>query len=322
MEKPTNSTFKHYLPFWSGQIVSTLGSSIVQFVIIWWITLQTQSGMYLSLAALVGLVPMIVLSPIVGVFVDRWNRKLLIAVADFAQAVATLALIGLFWANAASIWIVLSLLAARGICQAFHTPTVLAVTPSMVPQEKLSRINGLSFFFSGAINLIGPVLAALFLEVWSINQILWVDVATFVVAIIPLLAVKIPSVATVAGSTKISFKREFAEGLKHIKSHRGLLPLFFLAMILNLLITPLTTLLPYFIKFDHLGGATDLALVEAMIEGGTPTALTSRMATPSKPVSIAMVQMALMLRQPAIRTEYSTPPGTRLREVRDLATIR
>lgn len=268
MQQPTNNTFKHYLTFWSGQIVSTLGSSIVQFVIIWWITLQTQSGMYLSLAALVGLVPMIVLSPVVGVLADRWNRKLLIAGADFAQALATIALIIIFWAGAASIWVVLVLLAARGICQAFHTPTVLAVTPSMVPQEKLGRINGLSFFFTGAINLVGPVLAAVFLEIWSINQILWIDVATFVVAIIPLLAVKIPSVAPAASSVKTSFRKEFAEGLKHIKSHRGLLPLFLLAMILNLLITPLTTLLPYFIKFDHLGAASDLALVEAMVEAG------------------------------------------------------
>jgi MFS transporter, DHA3 family, macrolide efflux protein len=268
MQQPTNSTFKHYLTFWSGQIASTLGSSIVQFVIIWWITLQTQSGLYLSLAALVGLVPMIVLSPVVGVLADRWNRKLLIAGADFAQALATIALIIFFWAGLASIWVVLALLAARGICQAFHTPTVLAVTPSMVPPEKLGRINGLSFFFTGAINLVGPVLAALFLEVWSINQILWIDVATFAVAIIPLLAVKIPSVAPAASSVKSSFRKEFAEGLKHIKSHHGLLPLFFLAMILNLLITPLTTLLPYFVKFDHLGAASDLALVEAMVEVG------------------------------------------------------
>lgn len=268
MENPTNTTFKQYLFFWSGQIASTLGSSVVQFVIIWWITLKTQSGIYLSLAALVGLVPMILLSPFVGVLVDRWNRKFLIASADFSQALATLALIFLFWVEAATIWNVLALLTVRGICQAFHTPTVLAVTPSMVPIKKLSRINGLNFFFSGAVNLIGPVLAALLLEAWSINQILWIDVTTFVVAIIPIIAIKIPSVTKGTTEESFSFKKGFLEGLRQIKNHRGLLPLFFLAMILNLLITPLTTLLPYFIKFDHLGGAPDLALVEAMFEGG------------------------------------------------------
>ena len=98
------------------------------------------------------------------------------------------------------------------------------------------------------------------LEVWSINQILWIDVVTFVVAIIPLLAVRIPSVAKTTTEEGFGFKKGFTEGLRHIKNHRGLLPLFLLAMILNLLITPLTTLLPYFIKFDHLGGAPDLAL--------------------------------------------------------------
>jgi DHA3 family macrolide efflux protein-like MFS transporter len=268
MEKPTYSTFRRYLVFWSGQIASTLGSSIVQFVIIWWITLQTRSGLYLSLAALVGLVPTILLSPFVGVLVDRWNRKLLIAMADFSQALATVVLIFLFWAGLASIGNVLLLLAIRGVCQAFHTPTTLAVTPSMVPAEKLSRINGLNFFFSGTVNLIGPVLAALLLEIWSINQILWIDVVTFVLAIVPLLAIKIPSVTKTPTQDGLSFKKEFMEGLTHIKHHSGMLPLFLLAALLNLLIIPLTTLLPYFIKFDHIGGASDLALVEAMVEGG------------------------------------------------------
>jgi DHA3 family macrolide efflux protein-like MFS transporter len=267
MEKPTDNTFRSYLFFFGGQVASTLGSSVVQFVIIWWITLQTQSGAYLALASFVGLVPTILLSPLVGVLVDRWNRKALIALADFSQAIATVALIILFWAGAASIPNVFVILAVRGLCQAVHSPTVLAVTPSMVPQEKLGRINGLSFFFTGAVNLAGPILAALLLAVGSIEQILWIDIVTFAAAIIPVLAVKIPS-ATAATQKGASFKESFKEGLSHIRNHKGLLPLFLLAMILNLLVTPLTTLLPYYIRFDHLGGAADLALVEAMIEGG------------------------------------------------------
>jgi DHA3 family macrolide efflux protein-like MFS transporter len=267
MQNPTNKTFHNYLLFWSGQIASTLGSSIVQFAIIWWITLQTQSGIYLSLAAFVGLMPVILLSPFAGVLVDRWNRKALIAVADSAQAIATFALIVLFWLGLASVWGVLVLLAVRGICQAFHSPAVIAVTPSMVTVDKLSRINGLSFFFSGTVNLVGPVLAALLLSFWSINQILWVDIATFAVAIVPLLSIKIPSVAQ-SNTVHPSFKADFKQGFVHIKSHHGFLPLILLSMLLNLLITPLTTLLPYFIKFDHFGSVSDLALIEATFEGG------------------------------------------------------
>ncbi|HSV48998.1 MAG TPA: hypothetical protein VLH35_01670, partial [Candidatus Acidoferrales bacterium] len=102
----------------------------------------------------------------------------------------------------------------------------------------------------------------------SINQILWIDIATFIVALIPLLIVRIPLVTKKATEVNLSFRKGFTQGLSQIKNHQGLLPLFLLALIVNLLITPLTTLLPYFVMFDHLGGAADLALVEALFEGG------------------------------------------------------
>jgi len=104
MENQANQvTFKNYLFFWSGQLASLLGSSIAQFVIIWWITLETGSALYLSLASFLGLAPMVILSPFAGVFVDRWSRRTLIGVVDFLQALATMVLVSLFWLNIALI---------------------------------------------------------------------------------------------------------------------------------------------------------------------------------------------------------------------------
>ena len=91
------ATFRSYLFFWSGQLFSLLGSSIAQFVIIWWITLETESTFYLSIAALLGFAPMVILGPVTGVLADRWSRKKLIGVVDLLQAFATIALIFLFW---------------------------------------------------------------------------------------------------------------------------------------------------------------------------------------------------------------------------------
>jgi DHA3 family macrolide efflux protein-like MFS transporter len=119
-------TFRSYILFWLGQLVSLLGSSIASFVIIWWITLQTESAVYLSIASLVGFAPIVILSPLAGVLADRWNRKGLIATADLLQALTTVALIFLFWSNVVSIWLVLVLLGLRGVFQAFHLPTVSA----------------------------------------------------------------------------------------------------------------------------------------------------------------------------------------------------
>jgi len=146
----------------------------------------------------------------------------------------------------------------------------MAITPSMVPENKLSRVNGLNYLFTGAINLVGPVIAALLLEFWKISQILWIDAATFIVALIPLLIIKIPSVRKKQEESqdKLSFKKEFGEGLAFIKNARGFLPLIMLSTALNFLIAPLSTLFPYYVRFDHLGEASDLAFVIAFVQGG------------------------------------------------------
>jgi DHA3 family macrolide efflux protein-like MFS transporter len=268
--KTNNSTFRSYLFFWSGQLTSLLGSSIAQFVIIWWITLQTESAVYLSIASFFGFIPQIILSPFAGVLADRWSRKKISGVTDFLQALATIALILLFWFNTVSIWLVLLMLAIRSAFQAFHTPAVSAITPTMVPKNKLSRMNGLNSFSSGAMNLIGPVIAALLLTIWEIHQILWIDAFTFVVALIPLLIITIPSVSKIQEQTreKPSFTKELTLGLAFIKSARGLLPLLFTATMLNFLLVPLSTLLPYYIKVDHLGRAEDLAFISACFGAG------------------------------------------------------
>ena len=262
----SQETFRNYLFFWAGQLVSLLGSSIAQFVIIWWITLVTGSALYLALASFLGLAPMVILAPFAGVFVDRWNRKVLIFVADFLQALATVVLIFLFWLGVVSMLHIFILLTIRGILQAFHAPAISAIIPLMIPKEKLSRMNGLNYLCSGAVTLIGPVVAALLLALWKIHQILWIDMATFIVAFIPLLMIKIPSLRK--EQDKSSFREEFFEGFTFIRNAKGLLPLLILATALNFLLTPLSTLLPYYVKFDHSGEAPDLALVMAFFQGG------------------------------------------------------
>jgi DHA3 family macrolide efflux protein-like MFS transporter len=264
--QPSQSMFKSYLFFWSGQLVSLLGSSMAQFVIIWWITLETESAFYLSLAAFLGLVPMVILAPLTGVLADRVNRKVLIFTVDFLQAMATVVIIVLFWVDIISIWLVLALLTVRGVFQAFHLPTTNAIIPSMVPQDKLSRMNGMNYLFTGAMTLVGPVAAAVLLSFWQIYQVLWVDIITFAVAVIPLLLVRIPSVRSGAQMRNSSFKEDFGEGFSFIRRARGFLPLLILATMLNFLLTPLSTLLPYYVKFDHLGGAEELAFVMAFFQ--------------------------------------------------------
>jgi DHA3 family macrolide efflux protein-like MFS transporter len=262
------ATFRSYLVLWSGQLVSLLGSSVTQFVLIWWTTLNTGSPLFLALASFLGLAPMVVLGPFTGVFADRINRKVLLFIADALQACATVVLIVLFSLGNTSVWLVLALIAVRGVLQAFHQPTAEAIVPTMVPADKLSRMNGVTYLFTGAVSLMGPILGAVLLGIAQVQQVLWIDVATFLVAVTPLLIVQIPSVRSAQLVRASSFATDFKEGFGFIRATRGFLPLLMLATMLNFLLTPVSTLMPYYVKFDHLGDVQELALVSAAFQGG------------------------------------------------------
>ncbi|GAI65914.1 unnamed protein product, partial [marine sediment metagenome] len=264
---PTSNTFKSYISFWTGQMFSLLGSSIVQFVVIWWIAIETESPIYLSIAAFLGFLPMVVISPIAGVFIDRWNRKLTIAITDFLQAVITVWLIFLIMLNIADVWTIILINSLRGICQAFHFPAINAIIPIMIPKKHLSRFNGINYFFTGLINVIGPVVAASLLLIWSINEILWIDIITFIIAIFPLLLIKIPLVIE-KDKKRDSFKNDFKLGFNVLQTVPGLLILLILISAVNFLSVPFHTLLPLFVIVNHVGTASDLAIVMALIQIG------------------------------------------------------
>ncbi len=262
---PTN--FKGYLIFWVGQLISLLGSNIVGFAVIWWIVLETGSEVFLGLAAFLNFAPFIILTPFAGVLVDRWSRKKIIATVDFLQAVMTLILIYFFWVNLATIWHVLAINTVRACFQAIHTPATEAIVPLMVPRDKLTRINALTYLLYGMITLISPVIAALLLEYWKIGEILWIDAITFVIAVVPLLFLKIPSVRPKEKETKeeeqTSFKEEFIEGVTFIRDKEGLLSLLSVFTSVNFFHMPLYILLPLWVKSVNNGGAGELALLLA-----------------------------------------------------------
>jgi len=191
---PTISTFRHYLVFWGGQLFSLLGSSIVQFVVIWWITDITGSAVLLSITAFFAFIPIIIIGPVAGVYIDRWNRKMIIAATDAIQALLTFFLIIVFLFGVVEIWIIIFLNSFRGICQAIHFPAVNAIIPIMVPKKYLSRLNGINYLFQGLINSMGPVFGAFFFELWGIEAALSIDLITFGIALFLLVSIKIPKI--------------------------------------------------------------------------------------------------------------------------------
>jgi len=236
--------------------------------------LITNSVFFLAIGTFFYFLPMIFIAPLAGVLADRWNRKTLIAVVDSFQSLVTVWIIVLFYLGIADPLVVILINSLRGVCQAFHMPVVSAIIPTMVPKNKLSKINGIGYVFTSLIQLVGPLIGAL-LMAFSSNQlqpILWVDLVTFGIAMIPLLLIKIPSVRNLSErneKTKTkSFKRDFKEGIITIKLIPGMIILLILDIFISLLISPIEVLLPFYISMTHLGTGFDLALVWAFFSGG------------------------------------------------------
>src|SRR5919109_2388332 len=133
-----------FFTIWAGQALSLFGSALVQFALIWWLTQKSGSATVLAIAVLVGMLPQIVIGPFAGALVDRWNRRIIMIAADTTIAVFSLLLAYLFAAGTVQIWHIYAVMAIRALGGAFHFPAMSASTPLMVPNEQLTRINGLN----------------------------------------------------------------------------------------------------------------------------------------------------------------------------------
>jgi len=256
------------LPFftiWTGQAFSLVGSRVVQFALVWWLTQLTGSATVLATASMVAIIPEIFLSPIAGAYVDRWNRRIVMIVADGMIALALLWLVYLFWVDAVQVWHVYVVMAVRAVGGSFHWPAMQASTSLMVPDRHLTRVAGLNQTLNGALNIIAPPLGALLMGVMPLHGIMLIDVGTAVLAITSLLLVQVPQPKRDdMGMEKPSIWADVREGLRYIRSWPGLVALIGVAMIIKIALTPAFSLLPLLVSQHFHGGAAQLSLLEAV----------------------------------------------------------
>lgn len=255
-----------FFTIWTGQAFSLLGSQLVSFAIIWWLTQTTGSATVLATATLVGIVPQVILGPFAGALVDRWNRRLTMIFADGLIALATVGLAVLFALGHIQIWQVYILLFIRSICGGFHQPAMMASTSLLVPKEHLTRIQGLNQMLQGGMSIASAPLGALLLQVLPMQGILAIDVVTATMAIIPLTFLKIPQPERkdlqVDAADKPTVWQDLKVGLRYVWGWPGLLMIGVMATIINFLLTPAFSLLPILVTKHFHGQAAQLATLE------------------------------------------------------------
>jgi DHA3 family macrolide efflux protein-like MFS transporter len=262
--------------FWSvftGQAFSLLGSRLVQFSLVWWLTFTTGSASMLAFATIMALLPQVFISPFAGALIDRWDRKNVLIAVDAVNALAVVALGALFARGIAQPWHVFVVMFIRATGGAFQWPTMQASTSLMVEEKMLSKVAGLNQALMGLAAIIAPPLGVILMDFLPIQYVLAVDVVTAMCAILPLMFVSIPHPMSGDRKSDSTVLSDLREGFSYIKGWTGLLIIMGVAMAFNFLLIPAISLIPILVT-GHFGGfSSQYAILEAtmgigMVAGG------------------------------------------------------
>ncbi len=231
--------------FLSSQGLSMFGSMLVQYAIIWWITLTTQSGAMLTISTLAGFLPQIVISIFAGVWADRYPRRLLIIASDALTAASTLVLAIFFLMGYQELWLIFVVSAVRSVGAGIQAPAVNAFMPQIVPQEKLLKVNSINGTIQPVIMIAAPILSGTLLSFSRLESIFFIDVFTALLAIGLLVMLKVPPHQKAAGGQPATgYLEDMKLGLAYINQHRPIKTLFFFFAVVFFLATPVIFLTP------------------------------------------------------------------------------
>ncbi len=213
-----------FILIWFGQLVSLIGSGLTGFALGIWVYQRTGSVTQFALISLCTTLPLILISPLAGTLVDRWNRRWLMILSDSAAGLSTLAIALLLVAGRLEVWHIYLAAAWGSTFSAFQWPAYAAATTLLVPKKHLGRASGMTQLGQAVAQLISPVLAGVLLVTIQLPGIILLDFSTFVCALVTLLLVRFPDAKTTAApqSGKGSLLREAAYGWRYITARPGL----------------------------------------------------------------------------------------------------
>ena len=225
--------------FLVGQTITTFGSFLVQYAIMWHLTLTTKSGLVLALAAVFGFLPQAIVSIFAGVWADRVNRKMMIIVSDSTIALATLGLALLMLSGVDDLWLIFVVMAVRSVGAGVQMPAISSLLPQLVPGDQLMRVNGINSSIQSSMTILAPVAAAAVYANMSLTGILFIDVVTAVIGLSLLATVAVPTLARAASLDKPSYFADLKDGIQYTFTHdlvRWVLVIF--AVVFLLIVAP------------------------------------------------------------------------------------
>ncbi|VXD10538.1 major facilitator transporter, involved in Hassallidin biosynthesis [Planktothrix serta PCC 8927] len=184
--------FRTFLLFWLGQSLSEVGTRLTGFGLGIWVYQTTHTVTQLSLVLFFTTLPGVLITPFVGVIVDKWHRKTTIILSEIGASIITLTLALLLWTDNLQLWHTYIAAFFTSVCGSFQMTAKAAALPMMVPREQIGRANGLIQFSSAVGQLAAPVLAGVIIVNLQLQGLLLIDFASYFIGLLTLSIINIP----------------------------------------------------------------------------------------------------------------------------------
>lgn len=286
--------------FLGTQVLSMIGTSLVQYALMWYVTLETGSGLMMTFFIICGFLPTFLLAPFAGVWADRYDRKRLIVLSDGIIALITLALALAFAGGGKALWLVFLASALRAVGTAVQGPAVGAIVPQFVPAEHLMRVNGIAGTLQSAIMLVSPVVSGALVSLVPMHTVFLIDLATAAVAIAVLvLFLRVPPHARASAAAKPTYFADLRLGFRYVREHRYLVPFFLYLALLMFLVSPAAFLTPLQVIRTYGADVWRLTAIEVafsagMLAGGAALAAWGGFANRIHTMALATFAMAAL----------------------------
>ena len=239
IKKTQPAGMRAFVIVWFGQLISLFGTALSRFALTIWAWELTGEATALALVGLFSFAPAVLLSPIAGALVDRWNRKFVMMISDLAAGMSTIVVFILFSTDSLEIWHLYVAGAFSSTFEAFQFPAYSAAISMMLPKEQYARANAMLSMAQSASQIFAPALAATLLALIGVGGVLLIDIVTFTVAVSALAFVFIPQpTETAEGKAgRGNLLTESIYGFKYIWARPSLLGLQMMFFMLNLFST-------------------------------------------------------------------------------------
>lgn len=258
----------------ASQVVSALGTGLALFAIQWELWTRLESGLALAALWVFVAIPYIVLGPIAGVCVDRWDRRKILLGSDlFSGLVTAVAVLGMSIGHAP---VPLLYVVASGVscCNSFQGPALQSSIPRLIPRSRLARANSFLEFGMQSSRILAPAFGGLLLAAgWSAAHLLPLAALSFLSAVLSLVFVRIPFPKVsqrgeeADQERKVTLLSDLSGGVRFLRSQRALLLLMMLAAIV-FLGSGLNVLIPQLVTQVFQGGPRLFGMMEASLSGG------------------------------------------------------